>query len=51
MTVTSLKSAFDALFSNDTDLSPMERFTSILMSISMFVPGVIGSFRSLSKAI
>jgi hypothetical protein len=48
--ITSLRSAFNAL-SKDSDMSFGERITTILMSVSMLVPSVIGAFKNLGKAI
>ena len=50
MMITSLRSAFNAL-SKDSDMSFGERITTILMSVSMLVPSVIGAFKNLGKAI
>ena len=50
MIITSLRSAFDAL-NEETDMTFGERITTILMSFSMLVPAVIGSFKNLGKAI
>ena len=47
MVITSIKSAFNALTSED--MSPLERITTLLMSIGMIVPSTIGILNSLTK--
>ena len=47
MGIFSLKSAFDAL--NDPDMSTFDKFTSILMSMSMGLPSLVGGLGQLRK--
>ena len=49
MGLTSLKSAFDTL--NNPDMGTFEKFTSILMSLSMGLPMIITSFTTLGNVI
>ena len=49
MGLTSLKSAFDTL--KNPDLGTFEKFTSVLMSLSMGIPGIISSFTTFGNVI
>jgi hypothetical protein len=49
MGLTSLKSAFESL--SDPDLSPLEKISSLAMSIGMVLPGIIKLFSSFTGAI
>ncbi|MBO7536102.1 MAG: hypothetical protein J6T34_03035 [Bacilli bacterium] len=49
MVITSIKSAFNALASED--MSPLEKFTTVLMSIGMIVPSTIGIMKGLQTII
>jgi len=47
MVITSIKSAINAITAED--MSPLERITTLLMSIGMIVPSTIGILNSLTK--
>ena len=49
MVINSIKSAINAI--TDKDMSPIERITTILMSVGMAAPAALGALSSLSKLI